>query len=1402
MAAESSRATYYRLDQLALRGTALEMREKGQLFSLLKRAHLLPNLPEPLRGLTFPELLLEQPDPTHQPHNEEGLSRSHPLFAALNRLINSLEEHQGIDPLLREIRELYSSYIDEACAAHGEDRWRFLSGPVRLFALLYEGSLSLFSAQRGESVTSIGCYSTDSFGIVPSFGNCDRSALERIFPQRFSEGVAALVSGLPKGAVQIEEVSLFGALQCWILPYLKTTEVSEQAATLEQLFLRFPDLIRSEEFLHLLAEQGSPNFIRFAISQGVEIKGVDRRRRTLFHCAAQAGQIENAYVLIELGAEIDARDLDGRTPLHLAALQGNQPMVKALLEIRADPSLVTPEGETLLHIAAGGGNIDLVAFLLGQPFSKEWLHHGDSDGKVPLHLAVWGDPKPGVVHLLIEVGTHVDMTNSYGYTALHWAAKHGHLESARLLLKAGAQIDILNQNGDSPFDLALNWGQDEIVWLFLGGGNLPTPQAPSSSCSPPPSSSSSPSSPLSTSLLVEQQTIPFDPEGVAYRAFEAAYESGNTIAQIFWLQKMAQMHIEKKSYITAAHLLNGALVLTEDSLVNPACRAFIFSQLERLEGLFLFDLCERKTPAHHRNYLARYREELQRVRSLVIDCLDQSAIEEVQELLTRSYQAILVSLINESIDLMGRGYPDGFAVMGLGSIARLEASPHSDIEFAFLVRDSSLKRMSYLRKLSQLLTLKMINMGETKCELLRFKRGKGNEEDLSAKSLVPTGFSLDIGGLCPSGKSGVYELIGTPKELARFQTKEWLGRNDAEIILANAMTTVSYLIGDSDLIVAYQREIHQILDANVRGFLSWSRRKLRQDRALELMRGFVEEFEPKLDQDKIDLRGFDVKKELYRLPQTVISGLALYFGLKSSNTIQKIGELEHKKLISAAGAKQLKQAFRSILKLRVQTHLFYGTEREVLYYAHSVDGIGAEKLLIISPEIKTELIEIYRVLIPLHQTAQAFLRGDERVFSRSSFYDERIGAYEDSARVKFQYAHALTSAQSSAALDPDNPVLRRSLGVVQYELGEARSAITNHKQALLVLKQKYGDVPSLEVADTLRHLGNAYDSAKKHYKAMNAYNSAISIYETITQGQPHPDLAMAINNLGNVYLHINQFNEARDCYTRSLLMKKNLYGDVPRIDTAMTLHNLGSVYKSLQNYEQAMDYAQQALLMNKQIYHDEPNPVLGSILGGLANIYRALGEYSLAIKYSKEALKIKQKIYKDRSHPDIAGVLENIGNNLSDLDEYREAIQYHEMALKMRKEIHDGKLHISIANSMHNLGNAYHGLKEYKTAIKKYEIALKIKLEFYNSVPHASIANTLMQLGNSYSFVGKIEKSIELLQRAHEMYATVVGIDHPDTQRAQMKLDFVLEIQEKISSIFGSLSSSHQNDSSQDSESN
>jgi uncharacterized protein len=120
-----------------------------------------------------------------------------------------------------------------------------------------------------------------------------------------------------------------------------------------------------------------------------------------------------------------------------AAASGDAESVRRLLS--NDPSLAreyTEEGWTALHLAA---TPDIADMLLdaGADINARNRHKFAGPGNSPLSAAVY-QQRNDVVRLLGERGADVNQGDNAGWRPLHLAAANGYVESARMLLAAGA----------------------------------------------------------------------------------------------------------------------------------------------------------------------------------------------------------------------------------------------------------------------------------------------------------------------------------------------------------------------------------------------------------------------------------------------------------------------------------------------------------------------------------------------------------------------------------------------------------------------------------------------------------------------------------------------------------------------------------------------------------------------------------------------------------------------------------------------------------------------------------------------------------------------------------------------------------------------------------------------------
>ena len=149
------------------------------------------------------------------------------------------------------------------------------------------------------------------------------------------------------------------------------------------------------------------------------------------HEAAALGRIERLDACLRAAPwSVDTLSADGWTPLHLAAFFARREAVLVLLDHGADPNLY------------------------GRAFERN----------LPLHAACAGQlHKPVVVAVLAPVTDDINARQGGGWTALMLAAANGMADSVGILLDAGADRSLTNDDGQTARDIALQYGYQDIA---------------------------------------------------------------------------------------------------------------------------------------------------------------------------------------------------------------------------------------------------------------------------------------------------------------------------------------------------------------------------------------------------------------------------------------------------------------------------------------------------------------------------------------------------------------------------------------------------------------------------------------------------------------------------------------------------------------------------------------------------------------------------------------------------------------------------------------------------------------------------------------------------------------------------------------------------------------------------
>ncbi len=228
--------------------------------------------------------------------------------------------------------------------------------------------------------------------------------------------------------------------------------------------------------------------VRSLLKEHIDVNTPEADGTSALHWAAHYNDLETAQLLLHAGANAKAVSRYGVTPLSEAATYGSAALVEALLKAGADVNTLTTErGETVLMTASRAGNVDAVKVLLdhgadanaketfrGQT-SLMWAAAEDHPAVVKLLLAHGADPKVmssdrDTTPPKLMAGTPAAPISKGGLTALIFAARQGSIESAKVLIEAGADINQGDADGNNPLLIAILNNHDELAQILIDKG--------------------------------------------------------------------------------------------------------------------------------------------------------------------------------------------------------------------------------------------------------------------------------------------------------------------------------------------------------------------------------------------------------------------------------------------------------------------------------------------------------------------------------------------------------------------------------------------------------------------------------------------------------------------------------------------------------------------------------------------------------------------------------------------------------------------------------------------------------------------------------------------------------------------------------------------------------------------
>ena len=154
--------------------------------------------------------------------------------------------------------------------------------------------------------------------------------------------------------------------------------------------------------------------------------------------AVHQGNTENVQHLLVLGADVNHKDSHGRTPLMEAVEMGHTEVTKVLIRSGAQVQAINRVGDNPLHIAAGGSHPKIVKLLID---ARVPLNAKDRNGNTPLIIATMKGNRD-TAKILIQNGAKLGILKTETVSAwLRLQITKKHKVVLRMLLAHGAVLE-------------------------------------------------------------------------------------------------------------------------------------------------------------------------------------------------------------------------------------------------------------------------------------------------------------------------------------------------------------------------------------------------------------------------------------------------------------------------------------------------------------------------------------------------------------------------------------------------------------------------------------------------------------------------------------------------------------------------------------------------------------------------------------------------------------------------------------------------------------------------------------------------------------------------------------------------------------------------------------------------
>lgn len=706
--------------------------------------------------------------------------------------------------------------------------------------------------------------------------------------------------------------------------------------------------------------------------------------------------------------------------------------------------------------------------------------------------------------------------------------------------------------------------------------------------------------------------------------------------------------------------------------------------------------------------------------------------------------------------------PCDFSLISFGSLAKESATPYSDFEFGILLekgKDSDVNKR-YFQILSFLFAFNVVNLGQTAIPMDFFKEIEPSAL-IDLDQIIKPGFQFDLGGKTPLGRlDKAYDLIQTPDNMVKYLNDE------TDKLLPIELMSFNYLYGSEQIINQYKNKVEEFLNVNLPSGLKYC-----EDRAVQILLEGREDALSDLEKYSVHLEGedgkpFQLKQEIYRLPDRLLEGLGLFFGEIIAPNYLKLKNLYESKIINNVEnlliLESLSHYMRLKLYLRNQGQDDFVPLLSSKQAVHHFFGDKEQDMLL--------LLRFYYSAFPLYDLIEGFCNtarygSIDQVIKNlhSNFF------YKESNWIKGRlYVRLMDYPRAIEILELNKNEISRE---IENELQQKNFCnawkVYDLMANFTILIHIYGRLNQFD--KQLEYLQKQSEWESQTQRFLKIKKGASSNTGKRIQDNVKHNKAVHCYNQGLAYFHLKEYDNSLGCLDKALQIYQQLNN---RLAQAETLSFIGGAIflKSELAWEgedcsqvkqlrrQAMGYYIQAL----QIFNTEKrksflwNKSFAFCVYNKNHLNLVCGSYADAIKEFEQAYDLLYK-YFGKLHPYTAEALSALANaywhakNPHWLTAFQQAKNRYEELVQI-----EGSNINNLTLCLNNLGNVLIGEGRYSLAIdllkKGRGLLLKDKNVFDKDVNllTANLSRALIRNGNKMLREGLVDKAFMCYQQATE----------------------------------------------------